>query len=66
MSTKRSASGRRSLHLTMLGPPLVALDGATVVVDTRKATAMLAYLSLDGPVVARSTLASLLWPEYDD
>lgn len=50
----------------MLGPPLVALDGATVVVDTRKATAMLAYLSLDGPVVARSTLASLLWPEYDD
>jgi len=44
---------------------MVALDGDPVVFDTRKATAMLAYLALDGPAVARSTLAGLLWPEYD-
>ncbi|MGI8998896.1 MAG: AfsR/SARP family transcriptional regulator, partial [Candidatus Limnocylindria bacterium] len=65
MATKRSAIGRRSLRLTMLGPPMVALDGDPVVFDTRKATAMLACLALDGPAVARSTLAGLLWPEYD-
>jgi len=52
--------------LTLLGPPRVAVDGGVVVVDTRKAIAMLAYLAVDGPVAARPTLAGLLWPEYDD
>ena len=34
--------------------------------DTRKATALLAYLAVTGRSHAREALAALLWPEYDD
>jgi predicted ATPase/DNA-binding SARP family transcriptional activator len=55
-------------HLTihLLGAPGIARDGAPVTVDTRKATALLAYLAVSGRGHARETLAALLWPEYDD
>ncbi len=55
-------------HLTirLLGAPAIERDAAPVVMDTRKATALLAYLALTGRSHARETLAALLWPEYDD
>ncbi|MEJ7803370.1 MAG: BTAD domain-containing putative transcriptional regulator, partial [Candidatus Limnocylindria bacterium] len=69
MSTNRSdraSPERLPLALMLLGPPQVTVAGVSVAMDTRKATAMLAYLAVDGPTAARSTLAGLLWPEYDD
>ena len=54
------------LTLHLLGAPGIARDGAPVAVDTRKATALLAYLAVTGRSHARETLAALLWPEYDD
>ena len=54
------------LTLHLLGAPGIARDGAPVAVDTRKATALLAYLAVTGRSHAREALAALLWPEYDD
>ncbi len=53
------------LEISLLGPPLVTLDGAPLQVDTRKATAMLAYLAMTGEIVRRDQLANLLWPEFE-
>ncbi len=36
-----------------------------MVVDTRKAIALLAYLVVSGPAVTRDRAAALLWPEHD-
>ena len=44
---------------------MVEVDGRPLDVDTRKATALLAYLAITGRHVRRDTLASLLWPETD-
>lgn len=54
-------------HLTvlLLGTPDIRLDGRPIVVDTRKATALLAYLAVTGRPQSRDTLAALLWEEYD-
>jgi DNA-binding SARP family transcriptional activator len=54
------------LTLHLLGAPGIARDGAPITVDTRKATALLAYLAVTGRSHAREALAALLWPEYDD
>ena len=50
----------------MLGPLEVVVDGAPLVVDTRKAQAILALLVVDRRPFAREELAALLWPEADD
>jgi predicted ATPase/DNA-binding SARP family transcriptional activator len=52
------------LKLLLLGPPHIELDDAEVVVDTRKAVALLAYLALTGQRERRDTIAALLWPDY--
>jgi DNA-binding SARP family transcriptional activator len=52
------------LTVSLLGPPRVERDGVPVEVDTRKATALLAYLAVEGRGQNRDTLAGLLWPEY--
>lgn len=54
-------------HLTvhLLGTPDIRLDGRPLVVDTRKATALLAYLAVTGRPHSRDTLAALLWEAYD-
>ena len=54
------------LTIHLLGAPAIARDGAPITVDTRKATALLAYLAVTGRGHAREALAALLWPEYDD
>lgn len=54
------------LTIHLLGAPGIARDAAPVTMDTRKATALLAYLAVTGRGHARETLAALLWPEYDD
>jgi len=51
------------LKLLLLGPPQVLLSDSSVTFDTRKATALLAYLAVNGHPQRRETLASLFWPE---
>ena len=46
-------------------PPVTEVGGAPLAVDTRKATALLAYLAVEGGTHNRDSLAGLLWPEYD-
>ena len=53
------------LTLCLLGPPRLEQDGAPVHLSTRKAVALLAFLAVTGQAHSRETLASLLWPEYD-
>jgi DNA-binding SARP family transcriptional activator len=53
------------LRIWLFGPPRVELDGAPVEVDTRKAIALLAYLSVTGRPHGRDSLAALLWPDLD-
>ncbi|HEX4521584.1 MAG TPA: AAA family ATPase [Gaiellaceae bacterium] len=53
------------LRLLFLGTAAAEVDGAPLAVDTRKATALLAYLAVEGGTHNRDSLAGLLWPEYD-
>jgi DNA-binding SARP family transcriptional activator len=53
------------LALYLLGPPRIELDGEPVHIARRKAVALLAYLAMMGGSHSRDTLATLLWPEYD-
>lgn len=55
-----------TLHLYLLGTPRIERDGRIVETDTRKAVALLAYLTVTGEYQSRETLAALLWPEMDD
>ncbi|HEX2142175.1 MAG TPA: BTAD domain-containing putative transcriptional regulator, partial [Candidatus Limnocylindria bacterium] len=54
------------LTVRLLGPPEILLGGTPIRVDTRKATAILAYLIATDQPQAREHLAALLWPEADD
>ena len=56
----------QSLAIVLLGSPQIALDGAPVSFDTRKAVALLAYLACTKRGLSRERLAALLWPEYAD
>jgi DNA-binding SARP family transcriptional activator/predicted ATPase len=53
------------LSLYLLGPPRIERDGVPVQVDTRKATALLAYVAISGESHRRDALVNLLWPEAD-
>jgi len=55
-----------SLDIRLLGPPEILVAGKPLVVDTRKAVAILAVLAADGRAYAREELAALLWPDADD
>jgi DNA-binding SARP family transcriptional activator/predicted ATPase len=55
-----------NLAVRLLGPPEILVDGTPIRVDTRKATAILAYLVATDQPQAREHLAALLWPEADD
>ena len=56
--------GDSTLRLSLLGPPEALCDGVPLTVDTRKATALLAYLAVEPGRHGRDTLAALLWPDY--
>ena len=56
---------RQELRIWLLGPPRVELGGAALVVDTRKATALLIYLAVTGQEHSRESLAVMFWPESD-
>ena len=54
------------LVIRVMGPLEVRVDGDPIIVDTRKALAILALLAVEGRSFARDELAALLWPESDD
>lgn len=53
------------LELRLFGPPEVHRAGTALRFDTRKAVALLAYLSVTGEPLARERAATLLWPGAD-
>src|SRR5262245_22448978 len=53
------------LTLHLLGAPRVEVDGSPLVLDRRKALALLIYLALTPQSQRRDTLATLFWPDYD-
>ena len=55
-----------ALSIRLLGPLEVAVSGVPVVVDTRKALAIVALLAAEGRPFARDELAAMFWPEADD
>jgi predicted ATPase/DNA-binding SARP family transcriptional activator len=57
------------LEIRLFGPPEITVDGANISLDTRKAIALLAYLTVNSstgqPRHRRDALATLLWPDAD-
>ncbi len=53
------------LTIDVLGTPRIEVDGTPLGVDTRKATALLAYLAVTGGAHGRDLLVELLWPDTD-
>lgn len=54
------------LRISLLGAPAVEIGRKRIVTDTRKATALLAYLAVSEQPQRRATLAALLWPDTDE
>ncbi len=54
-----------ALDVWLLGAPRAEVGGQPLAVDTRKATALLAYLAVEGGGHRRDSLAELLWPDYE-
>jgi predicted ATPase/DNA-binding SARP family transcriptional activator len=54
-----------SISLFLFGSPRLERDERPVHMDTRKALALLAYLVMSSQSHTRDTLATLLWPDYD-
>jgi DNA-binding SARP family transcriptional activator/tetratricopeptide (TPR) repeat protein len=54
------------LSIRLLGPLEVAVDGQAIVVDTRKALAIVALVAAEARPFARDELAAMFWPEADD
>ncbi len=53
------------LRIFLLGIPRIEANSVQVDVDTRKATALLAYLVVSRSGQSRDSLAAMFWPEYD-
>jgi DNA-binding SARP family transcriptional activator/tetratricopeptide (TPR) repeat protein len=55
-----------TLSVRLLGPLEVSVSGRPIVVDTRKAMAIVALVAADGRPFARDELAAMFWPDADD
>jgi DNA-binding SARP family transcriptional activator/tetratricopeptide (TPR) repeat protein len=55
-----------ALSIRLLGPLEIAAAGRPVVVDTRKALAIVALVAAEGRPFARDELAAMFWPEAAD
>jgi DNA-binding SARP family transcriptional activator/tetratricopeptide (TPR) repeat protein len=55
-----------TLTIRLLGPLEIAMGGRPIVVDTRKALAIVALVAAEGRPFAREELAAMFWPEADD
>ena len=64
-SKPQNRYGEGVLTIRLLGAPDITVDGQPLVVDTRKALAVLAYLTAEGSPQPRDRLVDLLWPEID-
>jgi DNA-binding SARP family transcriptional activator/Tfp pilus assembly protein PilF len=53
------------LTIYLLGIPRIECNGKSIELDTRKASALIAYLAITKQTQSRDTLAALLWPEFD-
>ena len=53
------------LSIYLLGSPRFERNGENLNLDTRKASALLAYLAIVKQRQSRDALAALLWPEFD-
>jgi TolB-like protein len=63
----RSSKSEAGLHVRLLGPVRITIDGRSVAIASRKARALLSYLALrEGTEVPRSVLTELLWGERSD
>jgi DNA-binding SARP family transcriptional activator/tetratricopeptide (TPR) repeat protein len=58
--------GARPLVIRLLGPLEIVVAGSPIVVDTRKALAIVALVAAEGRPFARDELAAMFWPEADD
>lgn len=56
---------RSRLEIRLLGPTELTVDAVPLDVDTRKATALLAYLAVADREQSRDHLADLFWPNAD-
>jgi len=54
------------LRVSLLGAPSIQVGRTKIETDTRKATALLAYLAVSEQPQRRATLAALLWPDNDE
>ncbi len=54
------------LQVRLLGPLEVIVGGRPLVVDTRKALAIVALVAAEGRPFAREELAAMFWPDADD
>src|SRR3954447_3253735 len=54
------------LQIRLLGPLEVIVEGRPIVVDTRKALAIVALVAAEGRPFARDELAAMFWPDADD
>src|SRR5712692_8397467 len=54
------------LRVSLLGAPSIEVGRTQIETDTRKATALLAYLAVSEQPQRRATLAVLLWPDNDE
>ncbi|MDB5073951.1 MAG: hypothetical protein JWO42_130, partial [Chloroflexi bacterium] len=60
-----STIGGNTLHLALLGTPVVRWGEREVVFRTRKEFALLVYLALTRTPQSREHLATLFWPDRD-
>lgn len=55
-----------AVTIRLFGPPEILVEGEPLVVDTRKAIGIVAFLAASGSPQPRATLLGMLWPELDE